>query len=208
CEYDSLAADQQFSDQNPLNRPPRISWGFTQFQIAAEQDANGKVYVNSAGERFDPPPMLDDTRLVCTIERNEPGYDPIIALAYKDAVNSDPFMGFDPGEAKMANMGATMEFESTVGFYWKVNYEIHFHDNSLATVDDGWDQYVLDKGSYELDANNKPKRTLDQSTGLPIASGVLLNGSAKKILTPQTGTTSASTATVTSLTDTSSLAPG
>src|SRR5262249_24890175 len=98
-------------------------------------------------------------------------------------------------------------FESTVGFYWKVNYEIHFHDNSLATVDDGWDQYVLDKGSYELDANNKPKRTLDQSTGLPIASGVLLNGSAKKILTPQTGTTSASTATVTSLTDTSSLAP-
>src|SRR5262249_40989068 len=70
CEYDSLAADQQFSDQNPLNRPPRISWGFTQFQIVAEQDANGKVYVNSAGERFDPPPMIDDTRLVCTIERN------------------------------------------------------------------------------------------------------------------------------------------
>jgi hypothetical protein len=76
-------------DQNPLNRPPDISWSLTTYQRAVAFDASdGRPIMNSAADKFDPPIEIDDSRLVLVYSRNEATFTAQLALDYQDAVNS------------------------------------------------------------------------------------------------------------------------
>lgn len=136
-EYDSRVEDEP---ENPLERPPEISWGFAQFQRIAWRDVDGKAIVNSAGEYFDPPIEIDDSRPVLSIVRNEASFNPSLAIEYQDAVNSDSFMGFSAGQAKVSNITARSVREGDYQ-YWQVAYEFHFRR-------DGWAVRPLDQGRY------------------------------------------------------------
>jgi hypothetical protein len=65
-------------------------------------------------------------------------YDPALAIDYQDAVNEDSFMGFTPGQVKVAGISASSRFENNVRF-WEVTYEFEFSR-------DDWDLHILDRG--------------------------------------------------------------
>jgi hypothetical protein len=87
---------------------------------------------NQAHDEFDPPIMVDDSRLTYIFARNERAFEVIRSFSYRDAVNSDPFLGFEPGEAKIARIESNEEFDAEFGgYYWRTTYEIQFR----ATID-------------------------------------------------------------------------
>jgi len=76
--------------EDPTAEPAAITWASEQFQKPVVIDKNGYAVVNSAGDPFDPPIMMDDSRRVITISKNL-AVVPAWILTYQDAVNSDAF---------------------------------------------------------------------------------------------------------------------
>ncbi len=176
---DSEMPEPPKDQENPLDRPPEVSWSFAQFQRVAEKDITGKAIVNSAGQAFDPPVQIDDSRPVCNIDRNEDAFDPTVIFQYKDAINSDALdiggLAVLPGQAKMSNISARRQFENSQ-FYWKVSYEIHIKS-------DGWALSILDQGLYKEGVNNKPTPCTDDA-GNEVSVPVLLDGQGGQLALP------------------------
>ena len=172
CEFSSKIdnpeqAQDGSAQQNPLLRPPVVKWSMAKFQRPVDQDNDGSPIVNSAGERFDPPIEIDDSRPVLHISRNEATVDPSLIVQYQDAVNADTFFGCDPGTAKMDSICAESAFENGV-FYWKFEYEIHFRF-------DGWAVQPLDQGYHHL-VSGVPSVNRDPQSGNPYPAPRLLDG--------------------------------
>lgn len=89
--------------------------------------------VNTAGQEFDPPVMRDTTTIVGVCERNELYWNGTQAINYMDAVNSDEWLGFSPGQARVHNISATYQYESGI-WYYSVRYEIHIRNHWLKIV--------------------------------------------------------------------------
>lgn len=75
---------------NPLNDPAEITWSDEQFQRPLIKDRNGQVVLNKAGDFFDPPYMVDDSRLLATVVKNVAAV-PFWILQYRNVINSDAF---------------------------------------------------------------------------------------------------------------------
>src|SRR5262249_46326548 len=116
CEYGPPTVEQGQQQENPLLRPAVLTWGFTQNSRAVWKDVNGTPIQNSAGDAFDPPPEIDDSRPVLTVTRNEAGFNPAIAIQYQDAVNSDQFLGFNAGVVKINGISSTSQSENGIAF--------------------------------------------------------------------------------------------
>jgi hypothetical protein len=161
---------------NPIDHPLKISWDSNRTQVPAEEDVNGDAIVNSAGDYFfDPPVMVDDSRWVLTIVRNEPTFDPDWADTYKDAINTDPFFGRDPKTWKVASITSGDPIHDTDsgtkdGWYYAVKYQFE-HDP------DGWDLKILDKGMRKLDQSTLKTIEVRDEKGEKISEPVLLDGS-------------------------------
>ena len=82
--------------QNPLLQPIDVSWSQRSQEIVVDIDINGNAIMNTAGDRFDPPLMEDDPRFVLTVIRNEQSFNQSIQVQYRNAINADPFAGYDP----------------------------------------------------------------------------------------------------------------
>jgi hypothetical protein len=182
CEFSSEPYDVQQRNaeiEDPLNRPPIFNWEIQKYQRVVDKDVYGNAVSNSAGAPFSPLPEADDTRFVLTMERNEAEPDWNLILTYQDAINSDTFLGFSPGTAKV-NLKASAAFENNL-YYWKVTYTFEFRN--IVTINgeqfSGWDLHLLDQGYYELDANSKPRLILD-AQGNPPGEPVPLNGAGKR----------------------------
>lgn len=162
--------------ENPILRPPDIRWSFVSFQKPIDKDLLGNAIVNSAQDPYDPPVTVDDHRPVLTYERNELVFDPELAIAYMDAVNTDVFLGALPGQAKVAGIEAVRVFEHNL-FFWRVNYEIHFRR-------EGWDLIIINRGYHYLDAGES--KAINDKFGQPVSSPKLLTAAGAVL--PQGGT--------------------
>lgn len=157
--------DAAQAEENPLRRNPVIRITSEKFQSPALSTIDGKVrqarwqtlpdgkrqlnvfatktafaIVNSAGFPYDPPPEIDDSRFIVTIERNEGTNN--IALFYdmKDAVNDRPFWG-QPARTWKLDPPELQEVYEGQYHYWKVVYTLHFNA-------DTWDIATPDRGRH------------------------------------------------------------
>jgi hypothetical protein len=90
--------------EDPTDDPALTEWDGDQYQRPLVVDEDGKVVCNSAGDLFDPPVMVDDSRLMSVTTKNLASI-PTWIMNYSNAVNSDAFTldGFSVaiGQAKM-----------------------------------------------------------------------------------------------------------
>lgn len=180
CSYKQPKNDQENKqEENPLDRPAEVSWSFQAFQKPIDKDLDDEPIVNTFNTPFNPFPEIDDSRPILVIIRNEAHpFNYSRAISYQDAVNSDNFYGFDPGQAKMAGIAAqrrTEYIESTMStlVYWQVTYEIHFRR-------EGWQLKILNRGTEYFDDNGAIQVDKDDA-GNPTGSEVLLDNDAKKL---------------------------
>lgn len=164
--------DASIWPQNPLDHPVKVSWNFAKFEQVAFRDINGKAIVNSAGDYFDPPVTIDDSRPIVKIVRNEATFDPVLAKTYKDSTNTDTFLGQDPYTWKISDIQGDLEYNMDCGtpdgFYYVVTYELEFNP-------DTWKKLILDQGMRGLDGSGKFTQFLDDK-GQPVSDPVLMDG--------------------------------
>jgi hypothetical protein len=164
----------------PTSDPAIISWNTEQFQKPAIWDLNGDAIVNSAGDLFDPPNMMDDSRRIVTIQKNLAAV-PAWILDYQDAVNSDSFSvdGFSigVGKAKMQSVAvAPKESRNSISFY-----PVTF---TICLQRDGWKLEPLDCG-FRFKSGNQRKVAVSDDATSP-STPVLLNGSGGVLANPTT----------------------
>jgi hypothetical protein len=137
-DYGSPTKTNEQQNPNPLLRPAIISHSFAKYQRACYKDINGKAIRNSANDWFDPCPEIDDSRPVVSITRNEPVFNAALAIQYQDAINSDAFLGAQPGQVKISGISARNATENNYSF-WEVTYEFEFRR-------EGWQLQLLSQG--------------------------------------------------------------
>jgi hypothetical protein len=173
--------DAQQMPENPMDQPIRVNWGFAEFQKVAVTDIEGAAIVNSAGERFTSAAEIEDSRPVLSITRNEPTFDPAVAAAYKDAINTDTFFGGDPGTWKVVKLDGDLTWSQNAGWYYVVNYEFQFNpENWLLKIDDNGLRETSDDGSLipivKKDASGKAIWPCG-----PVTDPCLLDGQGKQL---------------------------
>lgn len=123
--YSSRNQGDDIVEQNPLDRPAKKRWSTEPYQRIIHHDRFGSPIFNSAHDTFDPPIMIDDMRLTLIYTRNEATNDIPFIFSFANAVNSDVFYGFQPGEVKLTHIESEEEKENNV-IFWVTTYEFHF----------------------------------------------------------------------------------
>lgn len=167
----------------PTDDPAIIRWDSEQFQRIAIADSSGEAIVNSAGDPFDPPNMMDDSRRIVTVTKNltsVPGW----ILTYQDAVNSASFTidGVTIGEelAKLQRVSVSEVQIRNGNLFRTVDFVIHLQKT-------GWNLNPLDAGFRERTSGGSPAGLKnirnDDDDELP-AAPVPLDGAGHKLADP------------------------
>lgn len=137
----NYSSEREFRD-NPLDDPIRIGFDDEQFQKPLIKDEDGNAILNSAGDPYDPPPLIDDCRIAANVTMNLPGI-PSWWLTHKDCTNEDVFtirgLSVPIGVAKLQRRSISdWQYRNGVA-YMEVSLTIHFDE-------DGWNTKPLNAG--------------------------------------------------------------
>lgn len=152
-EYSTPTGSGVLITDDPLNRPPEITWSFDVVERAVEKDRDDNDIVNSAGDPFDPPITDEEYRLTCTIERNVSFFDPATAYNLINTVNDAGVtiagVSVSAGQALLKDYSATAVYDSTTD-YIREHIVVQFaatHAREVPNI--GW---------YYIDASDSSKR--------------------------------------------------
>lgn len=176
-------------DENPLNDPPEVSFGFrpeTQaLQTARLLDENGDpgsatVPTSSSGVPFEPGLTIERFDLVFRVVQNVALYDPVEAANWIGSVNSDPYPsvnGFSPRQLQITDFSGESQW---AGFpYWRRTIEIvsRGYQSGSAQFEGSnginYDFRLLDLGRYKLSGGQL--QVIQDDDGRPVSEPVILN---------------------------------
>ncbi len=174
--YENVSVDPNWNE-NPLQRPPSITWSSVSYEEDFTRDILGKPVLNSAGDYFDPPPKVQRSRWQVTYRRNRASV-PTWLLSYVDAINSDSFslggISIPRGYAKLDKIDiGPLQIDGGYSFY-EVGYSFLIQNGT-------WQPAILDQGLYE---NVDGERRRIRISGEPVTEPVLLDGNGKVLSDP------------------------
>lgn len=109
---------------DPTLQPPDVKYSTVTTEEAIDEDIDGNAIATETGELYQGV-TKSVSDLVVTIGKNYSIFNPVSFYDYFDSVNSDTFLGFPPGVAKVMNIAADPVIESD-SLYWKVTVQIQF----------------------------------------------------------------------------------
>lgn len=144
CEFsDTPGQLPQSQFTHYLDIPASWSGGLVQFSRDYHQDRDGNQLKNAAGEPFiDPAITGDDSRLSIVCEKNFSWAKIGTFAAFKDAINSTPFWGFEAKRLKIQALSFTERYHSPTEQYIAARLEVLATEASTVT----WDRDVLNAG--------------------------------------------------------------
>lgn len=167
-------------NEDPTQDAMQIRVYTEQFQKPAVFNKDGELIVNSAGDPYDPPPMIDDSRRVISLVRNVPNC-PSWILDYQDAVNSDTFtvrgVTYAIGTGKVQSISLSDAQKRNGIEFYTLEVLIHLQKN-------GWILKTLDAGFRELDYDGDLVNILNTGDGERVSAPVPLNGSGAALANP------------------------
>ena len=188
CTYEGETGRGGISD-TPIGADPSIEWGGITTDEAIDQDWNGKAIVTVNNEPIDglTERLTDDT---VTIERNFLTINRYAVRAYRRAVNSDIFMGWPPGTARMIDDNAKAVFIDGVIKYWKVRAVFQFREPFRTTAAKAWYKRVRHEGFLVREflsptgTYTDPHIAWDLGTKSPVTRPVLLKANGERETDP------------------------
>lgn len=177
CEYAGDTGPEPA--ENPLDKPPVISWTDAETDEAIDEDYNGNPIATVNGEPIEGvTKKLADQ--VVTIQRNYASFSPYATGLYRDSVSSDTFLGYPAGTARLIRFSAQQVYYGTGGTssYWDVTASIQFRLPYNTTAQKAWWARVRHEGYY-IKSGSIIRRALDTdltstSPGEPMTRPVLL----------------------------------
>lgn len=144
-------SDPAQRNENPLARPPRLSFDTEDYQEPFDRDLNGVPIRNTANDLFDPPLTRDAARPTFTISRNFISPDLSNWERFHNTVNSDYFLIWAPGVVKCKKISIQSQFEDNKYFYEKTaTFQIAKKIKINGTVYQDWKFRPLNNGFQEL----------------------------------------------------------
>jgi len=143
-------------------------------------DEDGNLVCNSAGDPFDPPEMIDDSRLISTTVKQMASV-PTWIMNYANAVNSDAFTldGFNVGigQAKMQRPRVSrQQWRNNIAFR-EVVFTINYRE-------EGWLSNLLDAGFRERDYTGALINIVNPGDGEEPSGPVPLDGAGSALDNP------------------------
>lgn len=144
----------------PWYQMPTIEWQSAESTVAKQWDANGKPFLNSAGQPFAPAPTMEIAYPILHITRNEQIFGADQFTYWSFAVNDGAFMGFPqdcvqvlPPSVKQLWWGPQKYFRTTWRLRFKPEEYVNWwnaDEEEYQTARVSWQQYTLDCGFYQL----------------------------------------------------------
>ncbi len=200
AQHEVGTTDATSGASNPLEAYPEVSWSPTFVQTAYPQDINGLPFINTCGDPIEDPPKREECRQSLSFTRNEATYDEAYADTFRLKVNSDPFLGFAPGQARVKTISGKRVYGADYGNYWQVTYEFEFRKIILqvpgefdpitqqpgdpVSVTYGWEELVNNAGFRSKGTDGKITNIL--VNGQPISSPMALDANSVPINTDVT----------------------
>lgn len=161
---------------DPSLWPIKVSFGGDKTEKVIAKDKADNPIVNSAGDPFDPPITIDDSRSTMTVTRNElvSAFDITLAEMYRDKINSADWNGFEALSVKCGIITTSEpQYDSNAQvYYYTVTYPF--------TIDrKGWLKDILDAGCNELDADGVPAPIMNK--GQQVSDPVPLDGTGHRL---------------------------
>ena len=149
-EGDDGNEDQKNRPQSPLLTPATLDWDDVEVEMEIDEDYSGNPIVTANGEPINGVRRLFADQTV-TIQKNMLVFNPFVQARYRQSVNSDPFLGWPPGTAKMQKFQAKSVRSSEVrgGGYWQVTAVIQFRYPYRTTPEKAWHARVRHEGYYK-----------------------------------------------------------
>jgi len=170
---------------SPIDLPYSIVWGGVTTDEAIDEDWNGKPIVTKNGEPIEglTERITDDT---VTIERAFLSVNRYALRAYRRATNSDTFLGWPPGTARIIDDEARAVFVGGVIKYWHVRATIQFREPFRTTPARAWYKRVRHEGILVRDTpSGKPHVAWDEKAKTPVTKPVLLKADGTKETNPE-----------------------
>ena len=141
---------QNNQPQSPLLTAATLDWDDVEVELEIDEDYDGKPIVTPNGEPINGVRRLFADQTV-TIRKNMLLFNPFVQARYRQSVNSDPFLGWPPGTAKMQKFQATSVRSSEVngGGYWQVTAVIQFRYPYRTVPGRAWYSRVRLEGYYK-----------------------------------------------------------
>jgi len=174
----------------PLDEPTLVRFGFVGGDEPIDVDADGLPIMNTAYDVFEPGISIPTNDWYVEMVRNEAVFNVSTALAYKDAVNSDTFLGMPAGTWKIRGIEADQQKFGESLIYWRVTYTFDGRAEQAASTraqhfavaptytpvatTPPWHRRVRNVGMNGYLASGLYGRIVDD-TGSPVPSPVPLN---------------------------------
>jgi hypothetical protein len=159
---------------NPIANETVVTWRGQIADEAIDQDIDGKPIVTVNGEPIDGiTERIPD--LVATIEKNFASINLPAISAYLRSRNSDTFLGFPAGTARLWEYSASNVISDGVAGFWKVSATIVFREPYNTTPDKCWYKRVRHEGVLvRATAAATPQIAFDPVTKTPVTRPILL----------------------------------
>jgi hypothetical protein len=169
---------------NPLLAPPKIDWDDVETEEEIDEDFDGNPIVTANNEPIYgvKAPFPDQT---VTIRRNMSFFNSYVQARYRRATNSDTFLGWPPGTARVVKYSGSNVYDATFG-YWEVTATIQFRFPYRTTADKAWYSRVRHEGFYEkvtVGSGTAIVRAADER-GEPVTKPVLLDEDGYRVTDP------------------------
>lgn len=159
-------------DESPLLTPAVVDWSDVEVEEEIDEDFDGNPIQTEAGE-----PVMGITAVfadqVATIKKNVATYNSYVASAYRRATNSDTFLGWPPGTAKLMQLTA----RDVNGAYYELTGVVQFRIPYRTTPDKAWYARWRHEGFYckfDIGSTTKIVRAFDDA-GIPVEKPHLLD---------------------------------
>ena len=171
---------------NPIMAPPRIDWDDVESEEEIDEDFDGKPIQTVNREPIEGVKALIPDQTV-SIKRNMISFSPYVQARYRRAVNSDTFLGWPPGTAKLMKFSAS---NGETGGYWEITAQIRFRYPYRTTAEKAWYARVRHEGFYEkIDLTGGTTRIVRAVDGNkePMTRKVLLASDGYRLPVPAEG---------------------
>lgn len=162
------------ASSSPVDNVAVISWRNATTDEAIDQDWNGKAIVTKNNEPIDGvTERIADQ--VATIERNFVSINMYAIRAYLKSSNSDTFLGWPAGTARLMEYSASNQITDGAAGFWKVSATVQFREPYNTTADKAWYKRLRHEGYLVRDtAGDEPHIAWDEKTKTPVTKPILL----------------------------------
>lgn len=145
----SPSPDGQDPNQSPLTLPVDIKWSVVKTDREITEDADGNGIVNDGTDEPIYGVMRPFHDLQATLVKNFLTFNPAAQYLFADKVNSDTFLGFPPGVAKIDSLTPEDAVDDNLN-YFKVTLVVDFRVPYRTTPEFAWYYRAIRRGFKEF----------------------------------------------------------